>query len=754
MKKRLLSITLALLLLLSCAGTPALADSEDAVSVEVEEITEETAVSPVDEAADETSEEAVLTRLILSVREQLNIDDHYTSFTSSCADYGLIRYWELDWADDAGNSVSVTADDNGTVYTAYFYYSDSAGLDYDNYVPAFPDVTSEQLQSMAAEFIAPMLEDYMTVEFNPVTLRTSGTQSTATVSGTVYFNGVKSDLTISVRYNLASLRVTRYYRSDSYNGFYSETISTADSAVTEEAATELLDTTWSLSLQYMQQDDGTIGLWYVPAVDDSWYVDAQTGVLTSLDAVWETVYGNAASGYAFAAEEAESDSASISSSVTLSAVEGEAVEQIAGTLTAAEVDSLLRQLDALGLADMTTGSSTYQMAEDGSVTCSLVYTRVLTEAEVTEDDDAEYIAYLLSTGSAVIRKTITVDAVTGQLLRVSTSDYMAKDLYTGDTAAVAAEFLETVFPEEFAACKMNEDGTRWIRTENGIPYTENSFYVSVSSFDGSIRTFYYSWDADAEFPAPDGILTEEAAAEIFAASLETVLQYIEYPEAVDTSTADGMTYYMNMSSYTYCWLPVWKLENLQASDGVDAFTGALIGTASAADTAVAYTDLSESWAQEQIETLASFGIVFGAADTFAPAAQVTQVEMLLFLLNAVDYAYDADSLDADTVNEIYAAAYDYGLLTAAERDPDRLVTRMEFLQTILNASAYAPAAALTGIYQCSFADAAQLDDSELAYAAIAEGLGLVSGDGNHNLNPDRIITRQEAAVILYNYMNR
>ena len=54
------------------------------------------------------------------------------------------------------------------------------------------------------------------------------------------------------------------------------------------------------------------------------------------------------------------------------------------------------------------------------------------------------------------------------------------------------------------------------------------------------------------------------------------------------------------------------------------------------------------------------------------------------------------------------------------------------------------------IYKQPFADVSE----NTGYIAILAAMGVVQGDENGNFNPDNDITRAEAAIMVYNYLNR
>ena len=74
------------------------------------------------------------------------------------------------------------------------------------------------------------------------------------------------------------------------------------------------------------------------------------------------------------------------------------------------------------------------------------------------------------------------------------------------------------------------------------------------------------------------------------------------------------------------------------------------------------------------------------------------------------------------------------------------------MELLLHCAGYSGVAGLQGIFTCSYTDREEIPESLLGYAALAQGLGIVGGEGAFAAG--RTATRAEAAVMLYNYMNR
>jgi hypothetical protein len=76
------------------------------------------------------------------------------------------------------------------------------------------------------------------------------------------------------------------------------------------------------------------------------------------------------------------------------------------------------------------------------------------------------------------------------------------------------------------------------------------------------------------------------------------------------------------------------------------------------------------------------------------------------------------------------------------------------VRTLVGMTSFKQAAELKGIFNCGFSDDSAITQADYGYVAIAKGLGIISGNPDGSFRPNETITRQEAAVMLYNYMDR
>ena len=91
-----------------------------------------------------------------------------------------------------------------------------------------------------------------------------------------------------------------------------------------------------------------------------------------------------------------------------------------------------------------------------------------------------------------------------------------------------------------------------------------------------------------------------------------------------------------------------------------------------------------------------------------------------------------------------------GLLARGERDDDAAVTRGELVRRLLDCAGYRAVARLEGIFVCTLSDADTIPASDLGYAALAQGLGMIQGA----YGADQAATRGQLAAMLCRLLER
>lgn len=691
-----------------------------------------------------------LTRVTLSVKNTLSIGSGYSDFDGTLQDMGALRRWQLRWSDQSGDAVTVLAADDGKV----LQYNAGGGNvwagrgDSGAYEPKLSRVTADSARAAASAFLARVLTG---AESGKV-LSSSGGLIGADYNfrAQILLNGVPSAAEATMVVGAADGKVSYYYRSDSYSA-HVNALPSGTPAVSAAAAAEKLSGAVTFDLRYVLDGAGKAVLRYVPAQNASLYVDAQTGALTDLDEAWNNAARTGTTGAKQAAAE-EADSAA-----GLSDAEQAAIAQLKGVLSKEKLDAAVRAVSALGLGRYTFSSSSYSAdKKTGAVTCTLRYTRPLAFSELTGVDQSDY-----REGEYQQVRAIAVDAKTGKLLEGWGYRPWYMKPVSADRASLKAKadaFLAFWQPERAKSTALADgDGAdfSYERQVNGYAYPDNGVFLSLDPSDGSAETFRCDWNDDLVFDSADGLVSAAAAKSAYFAAWKATLRYVDYPVSVDVSVPMWKTYADNCGSAAYRYVLGYTYETDRGQIlGVDAKTGKLVLSADDASSA-AYTDLAGSYAKTQIAALAAGGVRFGASAKFQPAKILTEKDMLVLLLNSCGCSFDADEMkDEDSLSQLYSAAWDRGFLPRGQQHPASAVTRIALLRAIVGASPYGRAAELPGIFRVSFSDAPKLAAKDVGCAAIAQGLGLVRGDAQRRLNPNRAATRQEAAVVLYNYMNQ
>ena len=735
--KRILSLTLALVLLLAL-GMPAAAESA----------------------------EEQLKRVTLQVKTTLDIGDDYTSFNGDSYTYGGRAWWWLSWEKE-DESLYVTCDDNGKVYSydRYFYneeYSRSSGLH-------FPSFGFEEARAEAERFLPAVLdanEGFLIREQQDYLWN----YSRYSVYGTLTLNGVETEMGFYLNFRTSDGLLVSFGRDDS-GCFIAGGIPSEVPAVTPAQALGALRGALSTELcwAYSDYENHLARLTYTVSLPYDLMVDAQTGEL--LDR-WDGSRGG--NGGLGAAEPEEAPAAEDGKGLTPQEIA--AAEKYENVLDGEALKAAAMAEEAFGItSDYELGTVTYRAVQP-SVDLSL-----LPEGE--EPDDTVIATFRLVktlTGPAfglsqkeydeltnngytpAVWKTFTADARTGEIQSVYTSYngfgwQERKDAPVPAVSDIALRFLEKRYGDWLPLCEQTAAGqTTWGVPVNWFTYTRveagylcpmSTISLRVNAATGFVDSFSAWWDEELTFGPSGPVVGEDAAKDAFLGYYEAKLCYVTVPEDPD-----------NWESPRH-WLLVYLPDSGEGwVGGIDAVTGeAEYYDWTYEEPRPIYTDLEGSYAQKEIETLAKYGVGWYGVDEFRPTAQVTELDMLLLMLSAVGWQPDYNTYvnaTSEELESIYDTAYYQGFIATREQDPTRLVTRAELCRCFVSLSGMLEAAQLRGIYRTGFSDEDQIPEEQLGYVAIAKGLGVVRGDRSGAFRPNDGATRQELAVMLYRYLSR
>ena len=728
--KKLLSLLLSVLLLTG-AALPAAAAEEDA--------------------------DAKLTAITQSVKTALALDtEDYSYFQGNYDQQELTALWDLYWDGQTG-SLSVSALEDGTIISYYRYDNmDESGSR--EGLPTFPQGDPVKAKAAAQAF----LDRVLTPGVESVVLEdpgepTSLSSTTFRFNGTILLNGLPSPLTYSLTVRASDNQVTRFWR-DAPGTMFLGDIPGAEAKTPQADAAAALKSTLSLRLEYILPDSGSTQavLCYLPNSGHEFYVDAQSGKLVDLTALEEEMYRSAGMGGAAGDSGAASDTAAAETEEgALSEAEQAGIAQMEGVLSSQALDSALRAVTEYGLAGYELVSARFSVGtaegdEAAPVTCALRYSK--------------------SGDKGVATRSFTVDARTGEVQRLSSYIPWTEDdkavLTQAEAQAKAEAFLKARFPDRFShlafyetpgqeAVPLDSDASvsaysfRFARQENGYFFPDQYYTVRVDATDGSVCGLSYYYDEAVTFASPEGVLSADAALDAWMDTYTVTLGYLLVPEKLtDSDAVSQRLIQMGFTSFYHLKLG-YALEREDSLRGIDAKSGEPVGYAwQTADSGLTYSDIAGTWAEADVLRLARFNVGY-AGGVFQHSKELTQWD-LICLLYSLRYA-PIDPADPEQDRDgVYAIAYQMGILSREDRDDEAVLTRSELVRYLLDAAGYGSVARLEGIFTCSYTDRAAIPAGELGYAALAQGLGLISG----TYNGTAAATRGQAAAMLCRLMER
>lgn len=726
MKKRILSLVLAPMLLFSMVVPGSAAESGDSA--------------------------ARLAAVTAKVKDALALDTaQYKEFNGQLTEGELAPTWRLSWSGEDG-SLEITAAESGKILS---YYRFDADENRDGTPLSLPKSDPAKAKQAASAFLKRVLDSAETVDLDAAARNTGSSRETRYYfQGTVLLNGQPSPLNFFLSVRASDYAVTQFHR-DSVEAGYIGAVPAASFHMEQSAAEPLLQGTLSLRLEYvLDEGKDTAVLRYLPNQIHSFYVDDATGKLVDLTQLYEDLdrkYSSSADEESGAADAPMADA----NGGGLTQAEQLGADKLKGTLGKEALDQKARAVSQLGLDSYTLASASYR--EEQVNGASMIVAR-LTYAKRAEQETQ--------------RRWVTLDAKTGALIAVSSSgrwnDNEVKKV-DEDTARKTAEaFLEAQQKECFAQCESYTDfsafqrengryGTwsfQYARKENGYFLASDQLSVGVDTTDGSVSAYSQSWTEKVKFDSAKDVISEEEAISAYFKTFQITKGYVAVPQKLDLSDPDyaplGEMGYTALNSLKLGWQLTAPEKNII---GIDAKTGKPVTWTAEESGSLRYSDLAGSQAKDAAETLAKYGIGY-AGGKFRPNKELTQLDLVALLASSQGVLIDPDNLSDGDADRAYRAAYSMGALQRGERRDSQSLSRMDLIKVLLDAGGFGPAARLQGIYRTDFSDQKDIPENMLGYAALAQAMKVAQGDGKNCLNPGQSATRGDAAVMLLAFMQR
>lgn len=319
-------------------------------------------------------------------------------------------------------------------------------------------------------------------------------------------------------------------------------------------------------------------------------------------------------------------------------------------------------------------------------------------------DDESYIYRLYFSNDKSQYCSASVDAVTGDIYSLnknSTSSEQADE-------EIMINALNELAPS--ISKKYEFDGEKLSRYENGIKVESDNSSVFVDD-DGKPISYNVNYTTKAEFPSVENIISnEDASLKIF--------------EAVGYTKK----YFPKSDKKAYL---AYSFDN---DINLNALTGKMVGydNEEITDDSYTYSDISGHYAEEQIKKLAKFNIGFTGGQ-FKPDENITESEF--------------ENLMSSIFNRIVPINEN---AEEREKTKDNAITRETAAILMIRAMGAEDYAKYNDIYTQPFKDVTE----NKGYISLLSAMGVINGDDSGNFNPNKLLTRAEAAVMIYNYLNK
>ncbi|HHW00830.1 MAG TPA: peptidase M4 [Clostridiaceae bacterium] len=694
-----------------------------------------------------------LEKAIKTAKSYFDVPEDY-KLVSSYGSYGDKTVWNLSWYSekDLGGGIDASIDENGTL------------IRYNRYKPEFYQDTQRKFPSISKEEARKKAESFIK-KVNPSafsSVRYEEDNYNNLIDYAYYFNYTRVVNNVPYYSNNISISIHRdtgeiidYYCNWTDGLEFPD----ASKVISIEKAQEAYGKEIGLKLMYQSakvKDEIKVFPVYVPKYDNySYAVDAVTGEKINISPIYEVYYGT--SSYNMAMKEAAMMDAGSGGEIVLSPEEEKELNEISGLISLEKAEKIARDSKAIGI-DKELKLEHYSLSRDWYDRNKILWTLNFV-SNAPEKGEYRYA-------------NVTIDARTGEIVRFYVSaPYNAEEKPKDDEAAAKAaveKFLKEFKPDKFEQVELDENYNdniiimegdekpryywfHFSRQVDGIPFQNNGFSVNYDAVYQKVTEFSMDW-YDVEFPSIENVVPVDKVYEVLFDQVGLELQYKDVYNKVKGEE------YVRVSGKEK---PEIKLVYMLKSNKphiFDAYTGNIVsydGTPYKENKPVEYTDIGGHFAEKQIKTLAEYGVYLEGKE-FKPGEQIKQKEFFTLLTRTMPYYYGpilyADS-SQEEIDNMYSYLIREKIITADEKNPEAAVSREDAVKYIIRSLKYNEVAEIKGIYNCPFDDEAEINPDLVGYVTIAYGLKIVNGSGGKFM-PKKTLTRAEAAIMIYNYLQK
>lgn len=650
-----------------------------------------------------------LEEALISVKEKITVPSELSEFESGTDENkNGIRY-NFSWRNDAGDMITVSCDGQAHIldyeyYSSKLYRTDGGMVLYKR----------EKAKDTALDFLKKIFPEGFEDESDILVYNADKSRSYKDNYGTRFNlsfdrmkNGIKvkdNSASVYILANREGMNITFTNINFDFSRAFGENTDVTENIKDAYISAYPMELVYESEYSYRNKDNQT-KMVYRFKDNNYGYIKAKDGSVAEIDEDNELYLSNGV-----AKDEASVESAMGANRGGLTDEEIREIEKNKTLKTPDEAVKLIKSIPEFKVgAEFLLGSSSVYKTDNGYI------------MNISLNDGSRYI-------------NASIDAESGKLLSFNgIGDYEKTDeLSDAELESVRGKvdaFLTKYAANEYKEVEFDDSNQYranvtcgYTRLVNGIKYINNGISVTYDTKNKSIIRYSLNFDKNKEFENPKNAVDISS---VYDTVFSTYLKPVYAP-------IDGQ--------YELCY----TVNNTTGLLKVDALTGKLV---SYGDEKFKYSDIEKHWCHEAVTMLAEYGIGI-SGDTFLPDAQMTQEELLRFIANGL---YSRSYNDAQS-DALYREMILNGIIKEEEKNPTEKVAREEAFKYFTRVAGYGRIGEISEIYKVDFKDNENISEDYIGYAAILSGLNVISGF-NGNLRPKAYITRAEAAMMIYNYLN-
>lgn len=716
----------------------------------------------------QTEEEKGLENVIKIIKRKFDIPEgckfeYYDVYENQKGE----KTWNLGWYDKEKEiRLNVSTTEDGKI--VYYGYNEP----YKEQERKFPKVAEEQALGKAEDFIRQISPagtlsriNRQDIFQNPIFNRDYYFNYYRVVDGIPFY---QDNVYVSVNSETGKIYYYNYNIDDKL--VFSSTKKVISAGDAEKTYTEKLGLELIYKYDYDYRDDKiNIFSAYVPNYsNDTYAIDAITGERIRMDR-----YGIFGSGNMGLDEDAAilenkkyeiQKAAGVVEEPRLTPEEMEAVKKQAELLTEKEAELIAREIPGNDLGEDFLLTS-WNLSRGWPIKDELIY-----NMNFRKEINDERTRYLYA--------DVGINAKTGEIVRFYLNHPYTeeKPKVDEDKAKAAVEnHLNKISPDKFKEVELKEveediyvsaDPEKepqrffsfdYVRKVNDIPFPGNGFYMVYDAVYEKVTNYSVTW-FDVDFPGLDDTITDEDAYKALYENIGLELQYRQIYYEDDLIPIPKIEPTVEETNETTEIKLVYLLKTGKPYI-LDANTGNVLnydGKPFKEDKPIEYTDIEEHYAKEKIEELVKYKIINFADSEYRPSDVITQKDYFSLLVRIMDRYYGPvimEDSSEDEINEMYKQLIREGIVEENEVDPESCIIREDGVKFFIRVLKYDKVADIPKIFKLSFLDASDINPRLLGYVAIANGLGIITGDKGR-FKPKGDLTRADAAIMMHNYLNR